>query len=453
MNALFKLNTQGIPLTLLPTQNYSTWLQQQSESHLRWLAATDYNGEGLSLIPAADGTIELAVFGASDLDQPFCCGDLINQLPEGDYQALGDEAHIKNLALSWGAGAYRFDRYTEKTAATASLVLPSQAHIDDAERFISAISLVRDLINTPAGDMMPEHISVAAEALAKNFGADVHQIIGDDLLAQNYPTIHAVGRASVHSPRLIDLRWGNKEHPKVTLVGKGVCFDSGGLDMKSPDGMRNMKKDMGGAAHVLGLAQLIMAYQLPVHLRVLIPAVENAVASNAYHPGDVIKTRKGITVEIDNTDAEGRLILCDALAEADTEQPELLLDFATLTGAARVALGTDLPGFFCNQPTLAQQLISAGDTVHDPIWQLPLFQPYRSLLKSEVADMVNRCVGQKGAAIAAALYLESFVEDTPWAHFDINAWNTSHSPGKPVGGEAVAIRAVFHYLQQRYSAA
>ncbi len=299
--------------------------------------------------------------------------------------------------------------------------------------------------------MMPEHLAEATAVLAQSFGAQVDQIIGDDLLTQNYPTIHMVGRASTHAPRLIDLQWGDDHAPKVTLVGKGVCFDSGGLDIKPSAGMRYMKKDMGGAAHVLGLAHLIMSNQLPVRLRVLIPAVENAVAGNAFRPGDVIKTRKGLTVEIDNTDAEGRLVLCDALAEAQTENPDILIDFATLTGAARVALGTELPGFFCNQPAFATALQDAGNRSGDPVWELPLHAPYKDMLKSDIADMVNCAASPFGGAITAALYLQAFVEPkTTWAHFDIMAWNNRKLPGRPIGGEAFGVRAVYAALEKRY---
>lgn len=286
--------------------------------------------------------------------------------------------------------------------------------------------------------------------MADEFGAKVRDIVGSELLEQNYPMIHAVGRASEHDPRLIDMTWGDPEHPKVTLVGKGICFDSGGLNMKPGDSMRLMKKDMGGAAHTIGLAYLIMANKLPVRLRLLIPAAENAVSGNAFRPGDVIPTRKGLTVEIDNTDAEGRLVLCDALFEGASEKPDLMIDFATLTGACRVALGTDLPGFFTNQKQLAGDLMQAGEKISDPVWNLPLFRMYKEALHSEVADMVNSVPGPFGGAITAALYLEAFVEETPWVHFDVMAWNRRALRGKPVGGEAMGMRAMFEYLRQRY---
>ena len=353
-------------------------------------------------------------------------------------------------------GAYRFNRYhcreqkaNYKTLPT--LVLPNDELKAQAEREVNAITLVRDLINTPAQDMMPEHLGASVEALASEFGAKVQQLVGAELLEHNYPAIHAVGRASEHAPRLIDLRWGDKTHPKITLVGKGVCFDSGGLNIKPTSAIRHMKKDMAGAANAIGLAQLIMANQLPIRLRLLVPAVENAISNNAFRPGDVITTRKGITVEIDNTDAEGRLVLCDAMAEADSESPDLLIDFATLTGACRVALGTELPGFFSNSKTRAADLMAAGERVDDPIWQLPLYNPYKAHLKSDIADMVNNGPGL-GGAITAALYLQEFISPaTDWLHIDFMAWNTRALPGRPLGGEAVGIRAVFAYLKKHYA--
>ena len=314
-----------------------------------------------------------------------------------------------------------------------------------------AISLVRDLINTPAEDMGPSQLASEARKLGKRFKVDVKVITGDALLRQKFPTIHAVGRASDDPPRLIDLRWGKKSDPRVSIVGKGVCFDTGGLDLKPAAGMLRMKKDMGGGAHALGLASLIMALKLPVRLRMLVPAVENNVAGNAIRPLDVIKTRKGITVEIGNTDAEGRLVMCDALAAADSEKPDMIVDFATLTGAARVAVGIELAAMFCNDEGLAGDLEQAAATVQDPLWRLPLWQPYRKLLDSKVADINNVSEGGFGGAITAALYLQEFVsEETPWAHFDIMAWNTSPRPGRPVGGEAQSLRAVFEMLEKRY---
>jgi leucyl aminopeptidase len=444
--------TQGIPLNIINTSDYETWLSAQPGAVQNWLRSTDYRGEGLRLIAGDDGALNQVVFGAENTQDHFLCGDLVAQLPVADYQFQGDDNLLPLVAFSWGLGAYRFDHYQQDAKKPQpQLVLPSQTLLENTEKHLQAIALVRDLINTPAAEMMPEHLGEAVETLSREFDAEVSQIVGDDLLDQNYPTIHAVGRASAHAPRLIDLRWGDPTHPKITLVGKGVCFDTGGLNLKPTPGIRLMKKDMGGAAHVIGLARLILSHQLPVRLRVLIPAVENAVSGNAFRPGDVLRTRKGLSVEIDNTDAEGRLVLCDALAEAETEKPELLIDFATLTGACRIALGAELPGFYTNTEALAVELMAASKTVDDPLWQMPLHQPYKAFLKSEIADMVNSAATPLGGSITAALYLQAFVgADTPWLHFDVMAWNDRKRPGRPVGGEACGLRAVFEYLQRQY---
>ena len=460
MTTLLTTGTQGIPVSLINTADYKTWLGKQPEHTQRWLNSSGYQGKGLSLIPTAEGKLQAAVFAAEDTCQAMACGDLARLLPQGTYCVAGDNATQRRVAIAWGMGAYQFDRYKnpEETppvdsATPATLALPTAELTAEVQSYLTAINTVRDLINTPASDMMPEHLGDAVEAIAKPFNAQVTQWVGDELLTHNYPTIHAIGRASDHAPRLIDLRWGEPGHPKITLVGKGVCFDSGGLDVKGAASMRLMKKDMGGAAQVIGLAQLIMARQLPVRLRVLIPAVENAIAGDAYRPGDIIKTRKGISVEIENTDAEGRLILCDALTEADSEAPDLLLDFATLTGATTVALGNEMAGLFCDNDTLSQAITACGEQCDDPIWRLPLHQPYKALLKSDVADLVNCTKDGIAGGTLAALYLQAFVSEQTrphWAHFDIMAWNVRQLPGRPLGGEASAIRGVFEYLLGRY---
>ena len=473
---LFEVGKKGTPITIIDSQYFSLWLDQQPESKQRWLRSINYQGQGLCLVADAQGQLSEVVFGVDGVDRHYACSDLATQLPPGQYRieqafdeqgksCLNDEL-LSVIAFSWAMGAYCFDRYKTAESSNRSankpadkpsqespqLLLPMEELRNQVECDVSAITLVRDLINTPASDMMPKDLADCVDRLGKTYDADVHHIEGDDLLAQNYPTIHAVGRASENAPRLIDLRWGDPSHPKLTLVGKGVCFDSGGLDVKTSTGMRNMKKDMGGAANVIGLAQLIMSHQLPVRLRLLIPAVENAIAHNAYRPGDVIKTRKGLTVEIDNTDAEGRLVLCDALAEADTEAPDLLIDMATLTGTCRIALGTELPGLFTNRSDLAALLCQAGESVSDPVWPLPLHAPYKEYLKSNIADLVNCPPTPMGGAIVAALYLQSFVSDsTSWCHFDIMGWNTRALPGRPIGGEAMGLRAVFKFLQEKYS--
>jgi len=452
MNQLLNADNQGIPLFIIDKNEYQTWLNQQNSQVQNWLKQTSYKGEGLSLLPNSQGHLEQVLFVVTQPKHYFSCGDLIQQLPQGQYLLKTEQQYQDAICFAWLVGSYKFDRYKKNEKSLPILSVANQSTVDSALKYAEATALTRDLINTPAADMMPEHLGDTAIEMAERFGANVTQIIGDKLLTENYPTIHAVGRASVHAPRLIDLTWGNKNHPKVTLVGKGVCFDSGGLDLKPAAGMRNMKKDMGGSAHVLGLAQLVMAHNLPINLRVLIPAVENAVSNNAFRPGDVITTRKGITVEIDNTDAEGRLVLCDALAEAENDQPELLIDFATLTGAMRVALGTELPGFFSTSDDVAAGITLAGNKNSDPVWRMPLHDAYKDMLKSQIADMTNCSTTPFGGAITAALYLQEFISDnTDWVHFDVMAFNVRHLSGRPLGGEAFGIRAVFDYLQNRYS--
>jgi leucyl aminopeptidase len=453
MNNLLNAENTGIPLIIIEKSAYKTWLASQDKQSKAWLSNTQFTGKGLALIPNSQGKINQAVFVVSDASDFFACGDLIKQLPQGQYLLKADAKHVEAISFGWLVGAYQYDRYISNKSAKvlASLAINNADTVASAIKFAQATALTRDLVNTPAADMMPEDIAKAALNLAEKFNGDVKQIIGDELLVHNYPTIHAVGRASIHTPRLVDLTWGDSKNPLVTLVGKGVCFDSGGLDMKPAAGMRNMKKDMGGAAHVLGLAQLIMAHNLPINLRVLIPAVENAVSSNALRPGDVVTTRKGLTVEIHNTDAEGRLVLCDALAEAENDDPTLIIDFATLTGAMRVALGTELPGFFSNNDQVATDITLAGSKISDPVWRMPLYSPYDNLFDSTIADMTNCPAQPFGGAITAALYLQRFIEKTDWVHFDVMAFNVRHLSGRPLGGEAFGIRAVFDYLQARFN--
>lgn len=461
MRTLLSPGKGDIAIQLILTPSYESWLSDQPQTTQNWLKQQQYKGTGLQVIPDNEGNIELAIFGIDEIQGFFIAGDIATQLPPLNYYlelkdlAIGEpktEDITFRFAASWGLAAYSYDRYKPNEKAYPTLCINDQNLIDQAESHIKAITLVRDLVNAPAGDLMPEHLAQECLQLAEQFGATVNQIVGEDLLKHNYPTIHAVGRASVHEPRLIDITWGDESAPKITLVGKGVCFDSGGLDLKPSNFMRLMKKDMGGAAHVLGLAYLIMANNLPVRLRVLIPAVENAVSSNAFRPGDVLITRQGLSVEIDNTDAEGRLVLCDALTEADSESPEIIIDFATLTGACRVALGTELPGYFCNQNDLADAIFDAGGKVDDPVWRLPLHRPYQDMLKSDIADTLNSAASGFGGAITAALYLQLFVnEATPWLHFDVMAWNNRKLPGRPTGGEAFGIRAVYSYLEEKYT--
>lgn len=458
MTASFKTKAdpKTIPVTPIEHAVFDAWLKKEPAAIQAWVKSSGFTAKPgqISLVAGKDGKLSRVLFGVKDHDGFWDYAPLPTALPEGSYRidARMSAAGATAAATGWALGGYRFERYkSTKSKKLPTLVWPARADKARANAMAESISLVRDLINTPAEDMGPSQLAAAARTLGRGHKADVKVITGDALLKQNYPTIHAVGRASDDPPRLIDLRWGRKSDPKVTLVGKGVCFDTGGLDLKSAGGMLRMKKDMGGGAHALGLAHLIMALKLRVRLRVLVPAVENNVAGNAFRPLDVITTRKGVTVEIGNTDAEGRLVLCDALAEADSENPDMILDFATLTGAARVALGTDLPALFCNNDNLAGDLAKAGDTVNDPMWRLPLWRPYRQLLESKVADINNVSEGGFGGAITAALYLQEFVRDTtPWAHFDMMAWNLSGRPGRPAGGEAQSLRGVFEMLEKRY---
>ena len=452
MSTLIRHSSTGIPLSFIVKNDLATWQAQQPIFLQNWLNSCDVAKQGLALVVnPQSGALSQVYCLVNSVDDFWLAGELASKLPAGIYQVQECEQQLEQIALGFILGGYEFSEYKAKGAVKAQLAIADEALFARITRQANAINLVRDLVNTPAVDMMPQHLSQVMADLAHTYNGQFNEWIGDELLEQNYPTIHMVGRASENKPRLLDLHWGAADAPLITLVGKGVCFDSGGLDLKPSSGMRNMKKDMGGAAHVIGLAQLIMAANLPIRLRVLVPAVENAVSRNAFRPGDVIKTRKGIMVEIDNTDAEGRLVLCDALTEAQNDNPELIIDFATLTGACRIALGTELPGFFSTERDVANGIIDAGIAVSDPVWQLPLFEQYKSLLKSDVADMANCASTPFGGAITAALYLKEFVEPTtPWVHFDVMAWNIRSLPGRPVGGEALGIRAVFNYLQSRF---
>ncbi|MET4700050.1 leucyl aminopeptidase [Constrictibacter sp. MBR-5] len=449
-------SSSAIPLTVVTSGQYDGWLEAQPAGVRAWLDASAFKGKPGSVvrIPDAERGVSQVVVGVEDPASPWSYGDLPARLEKGTYRLDRDlSAHAATQAtIGWGLGTYAFDRYKRRDKAFATLVWPEQADRDHALRTIEAVFLARDLINTPANDLGPAELEDAARALAKKHKAKFNTIVGDDLLKQNYPTIHMVGRGSVRAPRLIDIRWGKAGAPRVTLVGKGVCFDTGGYDLKPSSGMLNMKKDMGGAANILGLAHMVMAAKLPVRLRVLIPAVENSVSGNAMRPRDIVKTRKGLTVEIGNTDAEGRLVLCDALADADDEKPDLVIDCATLTGAARVALGQDLPALFCNDDDFAAGLTAHGGSEADPMWRLPLWDGYRKNLDSDIADMNNVSEGGFGGAITAALYLQAFVsKETKWAHVDMFAWNQGNRPGRPKGGEAQFIRAAFGYLRERYA--
>lgn len=435
----------------------ATWealLASLPDAERQWAELHDFKGKPgqLCSVPNGQGGLSKVLVGYDVVEGVrWAVAALPNKLPRGHYHLVCDwsDAETLQASIGWGLGYYRFEQYTKADNKARPVLYVGKDH-ERAQAFVRAITLVRDLINQPANHMMPQHLAAVTAQLAKTFGADFSEIIGDALLEQNYPAIHAVGRASAHAPRLLRLRWGNPEHPAVTLVGKGVCFDTGGLDIKPSPFMRLMKKDMGGAAHVLGLAQLIMQLQLPVHLRVLIPAVDNAIGGDAFRPGDILATRAGKSVEVDNTDAEGRLVLCDALADAATHKPDLLLDFATLTGAARVALGTEIPVFFSNNKVLVAKLQENSEASAELIWNLPLHKAYFEQLKSYCADFTNSG-GSYGGAITAALFLNEFVPETiPWVHFDVMAWNNRERAGRPQGGEAMGLFAVYHYLDTVY---
>ena len=438
------------PITLVRTEDLSTWLESLDPAAAAWARSNGFEAKNSQFVWLPDGTGNpgLVAVGWDGDDNLETLGGLALNLPQGVYRI---DAEVSQLQLlGWALGGYQFERYKTAPRDPAKLLVVSEEDAAALASFESAITLVRDLINTPAADMLPGHLAAEAEQLAESFGAECTVVVGDELLDRNLCAIHAVGRAATDAPRLIDIRWGDPSHPQVVLVGKGVCFDSGGLDIKPASNMRTMKKDMGGAAQVLGLAQLIMAEQLPVRLRVLIPAVENAIAGNAYRPGDVVPTYQGLTVEIDNTDAEGRVVMCDALALAAEEKPDLIIDYATLTGAARSAVGAEIATMFSNSNDAAEAIFRCGEQLDDPVWRMPLHQPYNYKLESKVADTVNSASTPFGGAITAALFLQKFVADVPWVHFDIMAFNTRARPGRPEGGEAMAVRAVYDYLQQRY---
>ncbi|HTS90883.1 MAG TPA: leucyl aminopeptidase family protein [Stellaceae bacterium] len=453
--ALVASAAAAIPLSPVTPASLPEALGRLSESERRWVTAQAFRAEpsALVLIPAADGGLGRVLVGHKAEEPIWALGGLSEALPAGSYalDAKPGAASATRMALGWALGAYAFTRYRPRARVPAELVWPAEADRGEVERLARGMALARDLINTPAEDMGPAELSGAAETLAGAHGARFTVLTGDELLTANYPMIHAVGRGSARAPRLIDFVWGDPKAPKLTLVGKGVCFDSGGLDLKPAQGMRMMKKDMGGAATLLGLANAIMDARLPVRLRVLVPAVENFVSGTSIRPLDVIRTRKGLAVEIGNTDAEGRLILCDALAEADSEKPQLIIDAATLTGAARVALGPDLPALFANDDALAEELLTAGAAESDPLWRLPLWKPYRKLLESKVGDLNNVSESGFAGAIIAALFMAEFVAPaTPWAHIDTFAWNQATRPGRPEGGEALALRALYAALKRRF---
>jgi leucyl aminopeptidase len=445
-----------IPIILVKHKEYKHWLKRQPEHTAHWLTANHFTAkaDSHSLLPDSEGGISAVLAITSDDIGHWTIAGLPDKLPEGTYQleTRVDAATAGALMLGWQMGSYRFTRYKKETKKLPTLLPPKNADANHVQATADAIAEARDLINTPANDMGPAELAAACKQAAERYDAEYHEIAGDNLIKENYPAIYEVGKASARPPRLIDLRWGSKRHPKVTLVGKGVCFDSGGLDIKNSSGMKLMKKDMAGGASMLALARIIMSAGLKVRLRLLIPAVENSISGNAYRPLDIIRTRKGLNVEIGNTDAEGRIILCDALAEADSEKPDLLIDCATLTGGARVAVGTEISALFTPDDTLANSLIRHSMAQDDPIWRLPLWEGYREMLKSPVADINSAPESSYAGAITAALYLKEFVTETKtWAHIDTMAWNMRARPGRPVGGEAMAVRALYALIKERFT--
>ena len=464
---LGKPRKDSIPIHTVDRASFAPSAQTLEPGARGWLKTLGFSGapDTHALLPAADGRIAAVWAGVRSAADPWAVALLPKALPAGAYHlaetgantGAGLSLDAGAAALSWELGSYTFDLYKPARRAPAELSMPSSDAAQRALILAGAIASTRDLINTPAEHMGPAALAEAVRLVARQHGATFKQTVGDALLKAGFPAIHAVGRAadaaSGRAPRLIELNWGKPKDPKLTLVGKGVCFDSGGLDIKSADGMRLMKKDLGGAANALGLAQMIMALKLPVRLQLLIPAVENAIAGNAFRPGDVFKTRQGLHIEIGNTDAEGRVILCDALAYGAEGKPALMIDMATLTGAARTALGSQLPALFCRSMAQARELVDLSMAVQDPLWHLPLWAPYHGGIESDIADIVNTGRGPMAGAINAALFLQDFVPAAQdWLHIDLYAWNDGARPGRPPGGEAQTLRTLLAYLQQRFGA-
>ena len=400
---------------------------------------------------SSDGAVSGVLFGVGDGSDALAVAALSAKLPAGDY-AIERTADYPDaqIAAGWADGAYRFDRYLSEPADPPRLVVGDDARGEAMIREAVAVDRLRDLVNTPAEHMGPPEIQGTISELAERYGATLETVIGDALLEQNYPMVHAVGRAGPEAPRIMELSWGNEDHPQLAIVGKGVAFDTGGLNLKTGNYMRLMKKDMGGSAHAVALAELVMGANLPVHLKLYVPAVENAIAGDAFRPGDVLSSRKGLSVEIDNTDAEGRLILGDALTRASEEDPDLLIDFATLTGAARVALGPDLAPYYTDDEDLAAAIATGAETSGDPAWRMPLWSPYKKMLKSPIADLVNSAAGGMAGSITAAIFLKQFVDAKSWVHLDVWAWREGKY-GRPAGGAACGLRAMWETVKARYS--
>lgn len=447
---------EATPIWAVPSDGVEAWLAEQPESVRKWLQTTGFDPKAgrFSTVPGSDGSMAGVVCIVPKKIGPWSLAALASGLPEGDYYFADgiDGPSETNAAMGWQLESYSYTRFKALSRQPARLLAGDLCDVSTVNRLSSAIGLVRDLINTPANEMGPDSLADAAIDLANRQNASIEVISDQALLDQNYPMIYAVGQASARRPRLIDLKWGREDAPRLTLVGKGVCFDSGGLDLKPADNMRLMKKDMGGAANMLGLAQAVMDTGIDVRLRLLIPAVENSVSGTAFRPGDVFTARDGTTIEIGNTDAEGRLVLCDALAEADQESPDLMIDMATLTGAARVALGTEVAALFTNDDAIATELAKFSKDLDDPLWRLPVWEGYRESLKSDIADIDNAPPGRYGGAITAALFLDHFVKKTKsYAHFDVMGWNMRARPGRPKGGEAYALRALLALIQNKFA--
>ena len=458
MHPIFaKAGEQAVPILFVTAATFDKTIEIIDDRELTFLRAAGYepkSGRHL-VVPGPDGKLAGVLFGLENPDEPvkdlFRPGQLSSLLPAGTYRFANAPHDARLAALAFALGAYQFTRYRKADERNVQLVLPEGVDGDDLTRIVEGVTLARDLINTPSNDMGPAELEDAARALAKQHGATV-EVTSGDALAKNFPLVHAVGAGSARSPRLIDITWGQDSDPKITLVGKGVCFDTGGLDIKDDAGMLNMKKDMAGGATALGLAHMTMARKLKVRLRVIIPAVENAISGTSFRPRDIYKSRKGISVEIGNTDAEGRLILADALALADEDKPALVADFATLTGAARVALGPDVPPFFTDDDALAGELARYAAAENDPLWRMPLWRPYEAMLESKVADTNNVSTGGQGGAITAALFLRKFITAKSWLHLDIFAWTPAAKPGRPEGAELQSARALYALLCARYGA-
>jgi len=446
-------NNNSVAITPIKIQSFEQWLSQQDDAINNLVGLFGFGksvGSHLCVLDN-DRKLERVYCLISDSNDLHDFSQLPNELPSGQYCLDSDDDDLISACITgWGFGSYAFDRYKKQKTFAVLTVENLNAKFAEAMETVSATKLVRDLINTPADDMGPTELAIATASIAERHNAQYHEIVGEDLLQQNFPAVHLVGRASFKEPRVLEMDWGNENDPLVCLVGKGVCFDTGGNNVKPSTSMRNMKKDMGGAAHVLGLAQMIMRLKLPVRLKVVISAVENAIAGNAHRQGDIVTTRKGLTVEIGHTDAEGRMVLSDALTYASEFKPELIVDFATLTGAARVAMGADLPPVFSNDESFNAQIMECSKEVFDPLWPMPLYQPYKKQIVPKIADLRNTGSVPFGGCITAALFLEEFVEkDIPWVHIDTFGWSLGRA-GHPEGGDALGMAAMYNYISKKF---